>query len=205
MARPAKRTTQSLEPTTPSAVRPDIVAAATKLFSQRGFHGTSMQHIADALRIRKASLYYHVRSKEDLLFAIHERLINRLIAETVDALASSRSPADKLRDIIYLNTRIVAEDVEAVMVLLKERDAVTGDRWTGLVAKRDLFEQMVCGVVREGVDSGVFVERDPSLMTKTVLALPGWTSTWYRPGGPLTADDIASLYSEVALSGLLRR
>jgi AcrR family transcriptional regulator len=186
------------------SLRPDVIAAATKLFSQRGFHGTSMQHIADELEMRKASLYHHVAAKEDLLYAIHEQLIDRLINETVEALAAPGSPADKLRAIIYLNTRIVAEDVEAVTVLLKERDSVSGDRWTGLVAKRDLFEQMVCGVVREGVESGSFVDRDPNLMTKTVLAMPGWTSTWYRPEGPLNPDDLASLYADIALGGVVR-
>ena len=89
-------------------------------------------------------------------------------------------------------------------MLLKERDSVSGDRWTGLVAKRDLFEQMVCGVVREGVESGLFVDRDPNLMTKTVLAMPGWTSTWYRPEGPLNPDDLASLYADIALGGVVR-
>ncbi|MEZ5076798.1 MAG: TetR/AcrR family transcriptional regulator [Solirubrobacterales bacterium] len=186
-------------------VRPDVIAAATKLFSQRGFHGTSMQHIADALGIRKASLYHHVRSKEDLLYAIHEELLDQLIEETVAVVSSAQSPEEKLKAIIYLYTRIVAEDVEAVTVLLKERDSVSGERWTGLVAKRDLFEQMVRGVVGAGVESGAFVDRDPGLLTKTILALPGWTATWYRSGGPVGADELAELYADVAINGIVSR
>ena len=57
-------------------VRPDIIAAATRVFSERGYHAASMSEIADEVGIRKPSLYHHVRKKEDLLFAIHETLID---------------------------------------------------------------------------------------------------------------------------------
>ena len=75
--------------TSPSGVRPDIIDAATRIFSERGYHAASMSDIADAVGIRKASLYHHVRKKEDLLFAIHEALVDELIDETMAVSSSS--------------------------------------------------------------------------------------------------------------------
>lgn len=185
-------------------VRADVVQAATRIFSRRGYHGTSMQHIADELGMRKASLYHHVKAKEDLLFAIHERLIDRLIDQTVEVVSSSRSPEDKLRHIILVNTRIVVEDVDALAVFLKERDVLDGERWASLVSKRDLYEHLVVGVLRDGIRTGAFIDMDPNLMAKVVLAMPGWLSMWYRPGGPLGADELADVFSSVAIHGVLR-
>lgn len=186
-------------------IRDDIVQAATRIFSRRGYHGTSMQHIADELGMRKASLYHHVSAKEDLLFAIHQRLIDKLVNGTLEVVSSSLGPEEKLRRIILVNTEMVTGDVDAVSVFLKERDAIAGERWTGVVAQRDVYEQMVAGVIRDGVSSGVFAQADPALLTKAVLSMPSWASMWFRADGPMGAEELAELFSDVALYGLVGR
>ncbi len=186
-------------------IRDDIVQAATRIFSRRGYHGTSMQHIAEELGMRKASLYHHVSAKEDLLFAIHQRLIDKLVDGTLEVVSSSLGPEEKLRRIILVNTRMVTGDVDAVTVFLKERDAIAGERWAGIVARRDVYEQMVTGVIREGVTSGIFADAEPALLTKAVLSMPSWASMWYRAEGPKNAEQLAELFSDVALYGLVGR
>lgn len=183
-------------------IRPDILDAATRMFSRRGFHGTSMQHIADELGIKKGSLYHHVRGKEDLLYAVHERPLQKLIEGAVTVLSTSGSPTEKLRGVLAVNARVVAEDLEGVNVLLKELHTVRGERWDSLVAKRDLFEQMVCEVLREGVRTGEFRDCDPSLTTKGILAMPAWMSSWYDPTGPLPPTAFADIFSDLVLKGL---
>lgn len=186
-------------------IRDDIVQAATRIFSRRGYHGTSMQHIAEELGMRKASLYHHVSAKEDLLFAIHQRLIDKLVNGTLEVVSSSLGPEEKLRRIILVNTQMVTGDVDAVSVFLKERDAIAGERWAGVVAQRDVYEQMVAGVIRDGVNSGVFAQADPVLLTKAVLSMPSWASMWFRAEGPMGAEELAELFSDVALYGLVGR
>jgi TetR/AcrR family transcriptional regulator, cholesterol catabolism regulator len=186
-------------------IRDDIVQAATRIFSRRGYHGTSMQHIAEELGMRKASLYHHVSAKEDLLFAIHQRLIDKLVNGTLEVVSSSLGPEEKLRRIILVNTQMVTGDVDAVSVFLKERDAIAGERWAGVVAQRDVYEQMVAGVIRDGVNSGVFVQADPALLTKAVLSMPSWASMWFRAEGPMNAEQLAELFSDVALYGIVGR
>ena len=189
----------------PSGVRPDIIEAATRIFSERGYHAASMSDIADAVGIRKASLYHHVRKKEDLLFAIHEALVDELIDETLAVSSSSASPADKVRELLHLTMRFIARNRDGVAVFLSERHAVTGERWQALVVKRDLYERMVSQIVTEGRGSGEFADLPPELVAKALLGMANWAYTWFRQDGPMSADDVGEVFAAIALRGLEAR
>ncbi|QEC49725.1 TetR/AcrR family transcriptional regulator [Baekduia soli] len=187
---------------TEQPLRPDIAAAATRVFSELGYHGASMQDVADAVGIRKASLYHHVRKKEDLLFAIHDGLIDELIADTLAIVSSSQSPSDKLRDILRSTMRFVARNREGVTVFLHERAAVSGERWDAIVAKRNFYESMVRGIIADGVSSGRFIDVSPEIAARGLLAMANWGYTWFRSDGPLSADEVADIFATIALRGL---
>jgi TetR/AcrR family transcriptional regulator, cholesterol catabolism regulator len=189
----------------PTGVRPDIIEAATRIFSERGYHAASMSDIADAVGIRKASLYHHVRKKEDLLFAIHETLVDELITETLAVSSSSASPADKVRELLHLTMRFIARNRDGVAVFLSERHAVTGERWQALVIKRDLYERMVCQIITEGRGSGEFADLPPELVAKALLGMANWAYTWFRQDGPMSADDVGEVFAAIALRGLIAR
>jgi AcrR family transcriptional regulator len=185
--------------------RDDIVDAATRVFSERGYHGSSMADVAAAVGIRKPSLYHHVRSKEDLLFAIHDRLIDELSDETDAALAAAATPSDKLRAALRVTMEFVARNKDAVTVFLQERHAVGGDRWDALVAKRDRYEKRISSVIADGVAAGDFVDLPPDIAARGVLAMANWGYTWFQPGGRLTPEEVSETFAAIALSGLERR
>jgi AcrR family transcriptional regulator len=189
----------------PPRVRADIIEAATRIFSERGYHAASMSDIADAVGIRKASLYHHVRKKEDLLFAIHEALVDELIDETLAVSSSSASPAEKVRELLHLTMRFIARNRDGVAVFLSERHAVTGERWQALVVKRDLYERMVSQIVTEGRGSGEFADLPPELVAKALLGMANWAYTWFRQDGPLSADEVGEVFAAIALRGLEAR
>lgn len=164
-----------------------------------------MQDVAEAAGMRKASLYHHVRKKEDLLFAIHERLIDEQIASTIAAVSSSKPSAAKLREILRTNLRLIARNREAVAVFLQEQRSVTGERWETIVAKRDLFESLVRGVISEGIAAEELVDLPAETVTRGVLGMVNWSYTWFRADGPLTSDEVADVFADVALKGLERR
>ncbi len=80
-------------PSRPSVTREDILEAAAQIFRRKGYHATSMQDIARAVRLQKASLYHHVSSKQDILVALLDRALDLLIAAMQEVLASIRSPS----------------------------------------------------------------------------------------------------------------
>jgi TetR/AcrR family transcriptional regulator, cholesterol catabolism regulator len=186
-------------------VRPDIIRAATRVFSARGYHAASMTEIADELGIRKASLYHHVRKKEDLLFAIHEQMVDELIEYTMPVFSSSDEPAIKVRQVLRVAMNFVSRHRDGVTVFLAEQRSLGGERWKEIVVKRDLYEKMVQSVIAEGTASDAFVDVPPAIAAKAVLAMANWGYTWFRADGALTAEEIADSFADIALHGLERR
>lgn len=186
-------------------IRSDILEAATRLFSELGYHAASMQDIATATGIRKASLYHHVRAKEDLLFAIHERLIDELMTETLKIVSASTGPAEKLRRVMHVAMHLVADHREEVTVFLQETRALEGDRWSAIVAKRDMYENLVTSIIEEGERAGEFVSLDPRIATRGLLAMANWGYTWFHADGVFSADEVADMFANIALYGLVSR
>jgi TetR/AcrR family transcriptional regulator, cholesterol catabolism regulator len=189
----------------PPRVRPDIIEAATRVFSRRGYHAASMVEIAEEVGMRKPSLYHHVRKKEDLLFAIHDQLIDELIEQTMSALSTSPTPEAKVREILRVCMSFVARHRDGVTVFLHERRAVSGQRWSELVVKRDFYEKMVSRVIADGVEAGDFVDLPPDIAARGVVAMANWGYTWFNPQGKLSAETVSDLFADIALKGLLVR
>lgn len=186
-------------------MRQDIIEAATHVFSRLGYHGSSMQDIAVAAGMRKASLYHHLRKKEDLLFAIHENLVDKLLVRTTEALALNQTPTDKLTAVLHTTMDFISTNREAVTVFLQESRAVTGERWDVLVAKRDQVEDLVIDVIRGGVESGDFEDLPPKIVARGVLGMANWCYTWFNPDGAMTAAEVADVFAELVTKGLQRR
>jgi TetR/AcrR family transcriptional regulator, cholesterol catabolism regulator len=197
---------RSVNPTVASPqVRADIIDAATRVFSRRGYHAASMVEIAEEVGMRKPSLYHHVRKKEDLLFAIHEQLIDELIDETMAVLSTSQSPAEKVRGVLRVSMSFVARHRDGVTVFLQERRAVSGERWSELVVKRDFYEKMVSRVIAEGISSDAFIDVPPQIAARAILAMANWGYTWFDPHGELSAESVSGVFADIALQGLLCR
>lgn len=183
-------------------VREDIIAAATRVFSERGYHAASMAEVAEAVGIRKPSLYHHVRRKEDLLFAIHEQLIDELLEQTLEELAESNGPSEEIATVIRVAMGFVARRRDGVTVFLQERHAVTGERWTKLVVKRDRYERLVSGALSRGIEDGAFEDVPPAIAARALLSMANWGHTWFDPKGQLSSDEVAEIFARIVLRGL---
>jgi TetR/AcrR family transcriptional regulator, cholesterol catabolism regulator len=202
---PAARKVSRPSQSPPVRVRSDIVEAATQVFSERGYHAASMTEIADRVGMRKPSLYHHIRKKEDLLFAIHEQLIDELIEQTTVALDPSMTPPEQMAAVLRVSFDLIARHRDAVTVFLQERRAVSGARWNELVVKRDRYEQMVSGIIAEGTAAKAFADVPAAIAARGVLGMVNWGYTWFDPKGEMTAEQIADVFVAIALRGLERR
>jgi TetR/AcrR family transcriptional regulator, cholesterol catabolism regulator len=184
--------------------RDTILEAAAQVFRQKGFHGASMQDIAEAVNLQKASLYHHVSSKQEILLALLDRALE-LLLERISAISDQSIPADqKLQQMIRTYLQILAENTDLSAVLLFEHRSLERKQHARHVPNRDKFESLWRGVLVEGIAAGSFQCDDPALATRAVLGILNWTITWYRPDGDLTVDQIADQYSQLLLNGLLK-
>ena len=185
--------------------REKILDAAARIFSQKGFHATSMQDIASAVNLQKASLYYHVSSKQEILLALSNMALD-LVTEKLSEVFNLPLPSDeKLRTamIAYLQTLADHRGLSAIFIF--EHRFLESELRARHIPRRDRFEQLWRGLIQQGVDDGTFACQDVALSTRALLGVMSWTITWYRPDGPMSAVEIADQFAELILTGLMVR
>ncbi len=189
---------------TRSPRRAEMVAAAARLFSRRGYHGTSMQHLGDALGLLKGSLYAHVGSKEELLFDVVDEGADRFLERGREAAESTAPASVRLERFLIGHIATAIEHLDAATVFLNEwRYLSDGPRAT-VQGKRDAYEALVRGIVSDGKATGEFrADADVEMTARLVLSAGNWVYAWYRPGGELSPEAIARGYTESIVRGLL--
>ena len=184
--------------------REDILEAAAQVFRQKGFHGASMNDIAEAVSLQKASLYHHVSSKQEILLEILDRAL-QLLLEQISSITRQDLPADeKLRLMIRAYLRILVENIDLASVLLFEHRSLERRQHARHIPNRDKFESLWRDTIKEGVKSRLFKCDNPALAARALLGIMNWTLTWYRPEGELSIEQIADQYSGLLLNGLLK-
>jgi AcrR family transcriptional regulator len=179
-----------------------IEDAASTLFRERGYAATSVRDIAHALDMQGGSLYAHVASKEDMLWAIVVRAADRFNAE-VGPLAASPAPASvKLKDMIRAHVGVVTTTQKDAAVFLHEWRFLSEERRLKIAARRDDYERLFRRVIADGIDQGDFMKVDPRLTATAMLSALNGIATWYRPDGELSAEDIADKHASLFLHGL---
>lgn len=180
-----------------------ILAAAAELFGNHGYDRATLADVAKRVGIKRGSLYYYISSKEDLLYWLHKKLIDELIAHTDAALAEATTAEEELRGVIRVSVRLIAERRQEVKVFLEERHVLDSERWSHVVAQRDAFQQKVEDVLDRGMREGVLKTGPVKLTANGILGMCFWGYQWFRPDG-LTWEQVADLFSDMLLDGLKR-
>ncbi len=185
--------------------RDEILVAAAQIFSEKGFHATSMQDIAQAVNLQKASLYYHVSSKQEILVDVLDRALDLLIQNMQDVMQLSLPTDQMLRQAmrVYLTTTL--EHRELTSVLLLEYRSLEPDLHARHIPRRDRFERLWRDLIQRGADDGLFQCADPAMTVRALLGVMNWSIIWYRSEGPLKPQDIADQFADLFLAGLLKR
>lgn len=183
--------------------REQIYEVAGALFSERGYHATSMRDLASQLGMQGGSLYAHISGKEELLI----ELVNQAAAQFDAALQPLRDadldPEQKLREAMRRHMRVVTENLETATVFFHEWKHLSPEAYRRVTDWRDTIDALYRDLVREAIEQGVFKpDLDIKMTAYLLLSVVNWTYTWYRPGGPLGAAEIADNFADMLLAGL---
>jgi len=183
------------------ASRGAVLDAACCLFADRGYHGTSMKDIAEALGVRAPSLYNHVTSKQEILFAVMDKAMDRALAALEEALAGveEHDTSEQLRrateSLVLDFLRFPAE----VTVCNTEVRSLEAANRLAIVAKRDQYAARVRSIIEQGCRDGRFSTRTPQIAAFAVLEMGNGAKSWFRPSGRYPDTFVASEYGEFAL------
>ena len=180
----------------------EIFAAAVRIFERKGYHAASMQDLADAVGMQKASLYYYISSKEDLLLAVCERGTDALTEQLTELSAAPLSPTEKLRRAIEAHLLALCEQLELFKVYLREQKFYNGRQKTRVRAEGERHATLLEAILEEGVRAGEFRAINIKMTTYAIIGMCNWLYQWYSPDGPLTPREIANIFSDLIIQGL---
>ena len=182
--------------------REQIIDTSAKVFAVHGFHGTSTTELCDANGLGKGALYYYIGSKEELLAAIHDRVMDEVLAGADRVAEAGGTPPEQLEQLGRELLDVIARYPDHVWVFLHEFPALTGENATQFRARRHQYERAVERVFEAGVASGDFRPLDPKLTSRAWLGMHNYTYLWLKPGGKLTAEQVAEQFADVFIRGV---
>lgn len=180
--------------------RAELVRAAARLFAERGYHGTSMGDIADALGVQKASLYSLTDSKQQLLYDAVRSGAEAFHA-ALDAVDDEAHAVERIRQALRGHLRVVAEQLAAATVFIREWRYLEGDEREEFVAERRRYEERWRDLFREGVERGELrVDLRTSDAALVLLSAANWAYTWLREDAD--TDALADRFVAILVDGI---
>jgi TetR/AcrR family transcriptional regulator, cholesterol catabolism regulator len=183
-----------------SARRTELTRQAARLFAEKGYHGTSIGEIAEALGVQKGSLYAHIRSKQDLLY---ETMLEgaRAFHGGLDAIPDDLPATEKIRLALRSHLRVVAEQLDVATVFVQEWRYLEGDRRDEILAERRRYEERFRALFREGRDLGELrSDLDESTAALLALSASNWAYTWLQPSRD--TDELADRFYDALVDGM---
>ncbi|MBK8836633.1 MAG: TetR family transcriptional regulator [Anaerolineae bacterium] len=186
------------------ASRPDIIEAAAALFREQGYHNTSMADIAGRVGVLKGSLYYHIHSKEEILFEILDRFTDLLIEKTEARVAAPAvDERERLRGIVADFLEIIRDYANEIAIFFNERRHLAGEHWQKINDKRARFGALLLEAIRSGQREGTLRDDlDPTIVMLAMFGMVNWAIYWLKPEGRLSVPDIAGILSAILFDGL---
>lgn len=176
--------------------------AAVGLFSRKGYAATSTREVAQLLGIQKATLYYHVESKEDLLFFICRSSLTQFRNDIETAIRDIQDPLERVQTLICSHIETLLRDAAQHSTTFTEVHALSEERFGQMAKLRDAYENMVRSVLQEAQHAGVVrTDIEVKYLSLALLGIMNRVMVWYRRGGPLSPSQIGRLLSVLFLAG----
>jgi len=173
--------------------RQEVVTTAAALFARRGFQATSMDELSDATGLRAGGLYHYIGSKQALLLDIFNQLMEPLLERAAEIEAGDADAETQLRMLVRAWLAHIETHLDHMSVFSQERHAIEHEpEWEQVRASRDAFEAILA---RRLAEVGI----TDRLQHFALLGMVNHTATWLKPGGRLSAQQIADGYCDLIL------
>lgn len=180
----------------------EIHALAQALFREKGYPATSVRDIAAAAHVEPASLYSHIKGKEELLDAICFEMAGKFLTVMKEVNDIYFDAVQKLAMAVKNHIRLLTDFPDAAVVFMRDWRYLSDERKAEFIALRDQYEDGFRAIVRKGVDEGAFNEVDVRFAALTILSSLNWVVEWYHEDGKLKPEEIADQLTKFILTGL---
>ncbi|MEU6113935.1 TetR/AcrR family transcriptional regulator [Streptomyces sp. NPDC047117] len=180
-----------------------LLAVAVEVFNERGYDGTSMEHLSRAAGISKSSIYHHVRSKEELLRRAISRALDGLFGVLQESGATQGRAIERLEYVTRREVEVLIAELPYVTLLLRVRGNTDTERWA-MERRRD-FDNEVAELLKAAAAEGdLRPDADIRLATRLLFGMINSIVEWYRPGrgGSASSEEVADAVVRTAFAGL---
>ncbi|MGW6728012.1 TetR/AcrR family transcriptional regulator [Nocardia sp. NPDC055029] len=176
---------------------------AIELFSTVGYHATSVAEIGNRTDLQPGALYYHIKSKEELLWEILRSYTEKALAGAQRVVAADVAPLEKLGRLIDVHVSIIARHRREVLIQMRDADALSVEHMRELQVLRQAVQECWEGVLEEGYRVGELT-RASRIVANGLLGMMNSVAQWYRPGRGQGVDEIAAEFRGMVIDGLAR-
>ena len=184
------------------ARRDVIVDTSAQVFARQGYHATGIAELCEVNGFGKGAFYYYIGSKEELLAAIHDRVMDEVMLGADRVVEAGGSPSQQLAMLGEELLDFIHRYPDHVCVFLHEFPALTAERADQFRTRRRDYERRIEAVLQAGIDSGEFRDIEPWLTARAWLGMHNYTYLWLKAGGRVSARDVAKPFADIFIRGI---
>jgi AcrR family transcriptional regulator len=183
-----------------------IIETALQLFEEYGYHGVTVDKIVQESGTSKGGFYHNFKSKDQLLYTIHDTFITYVLNKAQEAYENWDTPTEKLYAIIKSFVMMFDQYRSHVTVFYQESLYLAPEYFQEIKKKRDRYKETMFAVIQEGIDKEEFRPEIPVPITSmAVFGMINWTYKWYKTDGHYSIEEIADIYADLILQSILKK
>ena len=183
----------------------DIVATAARLFKEKGYRATTLEDIAAAVGMLKGSLYYYIRSKEELLYLVVRDPIRQVYSELEAIVAADLPFTEKIARAMTNHMTVFHLHYPHIAVYLHDYRHLMDKLEQNVIETPKQYQRLWDALLRQGIAAGeIRGDVDVTMAGYALLGMCNWSYRWYNPCGRLSPQEIAAVFTKIALQGLVR-
>ena len=180
----------------------EIIEVAAHLFRLKGYNATTMRDLAEQVGMEAASLYNHIKSKEEILQYLCFKISDQYVSQLNKINENNISSVEKIRAIIRLHVRIIISDIAAVHVANNEWKHLSEPHLSKFVEARRHYEKQFLGIIQQGIEEQKFIPMNPKIALFTILSAVRWIEIWYKPSRDIKSKELEENIILMLMNGL---
>jgi AcrR family transcriptional regulator len=185
-----------------SVTRREVLDLSAELFAKHGYRSTSLEIVADRLGVTRQALYYHFRSKGEILAALFEQMMTRL--ETAVSAAAEQDGDDVFLAMLQAHIETAVVNTALVALLLHERPEIAKLRGVRAAKRRRDYATLFLSAYEQGVSAGLFRDIDPHVAVNTMISAANGISWWYHGDKSVDEKSIVEAVFQLLTNGFYR-
>ncbi len=186
------------------SIRDRIIETSLRLFEANGYHRVTVDQIVKESATSKGGFYHNFKSKDELLYTIHDHFISYVLEKGQEAYEKWSTPTERLHAIIKSFVMMIDLYKSEVTVFYQESSYLAPEYYREIEMKRDRYKELMFKVIQDGIDCGEFRKELPvPIISMAIFGMINWIYKWYQKEGRNTIEEIANIYADIILHSAL--